>query len=74
VTHQGSVPDRLDDLVPEDQAVAATPQISADSISRPRWHCHYCGRRCPQFVRRNFLQRSHGPWSNRRGRRRDHSP
>ena len=63
VTHQGSAPDRSDGLLSEDQAVAATAQMSKDGANRPRWHCHYCGRRCPQFVRRNFLQRSRGPWS-----------
>jgi hypothetical protein len=25
-------------------------------------------------MRRDFLQRCRGPWNNRRGRRRDHSP
>ena len=74
VTHQGSTPDRSDGLLPEDQAVVATRQMSNDCVSRPRWHCHYCGLCCSQFVRRNFLQRSRGPWSHRRGRRRDHSP
>jgi hypothetical protein len=75
VTHQGSAADRSDGLLPEYQAVAATAQMSKDGAGLPRWHCHYCGCRCPQFVRRNFLQRSRGPWSHRRGRRRrDHSP
>ena len=67
VTHQGSAPDRSDGLLPEHQAVAvaATGQISKDGVSRSRWHCHYCGRLCPQFVRRNFLQRSRARESKR---------
>jgi hypothetical protein len=74
VTHQGSLPDRSDGLLAEDQAVAPTEQLSRDRASRPRWRCHRCGRRCPQLVRRDFLQRCRGPWNDRRGRRRDHSP
>jgi len=74
VTHQGSPPDRRDDLLSEDQTVARTKQLSRDRASRPQWHCHRCGCRCPQFVRRDFLQRCRGPWNHRRGRRHDHPP
>jgi hypothetical protein len=74
VTHQGSVPDRSDGLLAEDQAVAPTEQLSRDRESRARWRCHRCGRRCLQLVRRDFLQRCRGPWNDRGGRRRDHSP
>jgi hypothetical protein len=74
VTHQGSAADRSDGLLPEDQAVAMAEQSSRDGAGRPRWHCHYCGRCCPQLVRRDFLQRCRGPWSNRRGPHCDHSP
>jgi len=74
VTHQGSAPDRLNGLLPEDPAVAMAEQSSRNAASRPRWHCHRCGRRCPQLVRRDFLQRCRGPWNNRGGPHRDHSP
>lgn len=74
VTHQGSAPDRTDDLLSEGPAVAVTEQLPTDKSSRPQWHCHRCGRRCPELVRRDFLRRSRGPWNNRRGLRRDHSP
>jgi hypothetical protein len=74
VTHQGSPPDRSDGLVAEDQAVGWTKHVSRDGEGQPRWRCCRCGRRCPQFVRRDFLQRSRGPWNERGGRRRDHSP
>ena len=74
VTHQGSVPDRSDGLLAEDQAVAPTEQLSRDRESRARWRCHRCGRRCLQLVRRDFLQRCRGPWNDRGGRRGDHSP
>jgi hypothetical protein len=74
VTHQGSPPDRSDGLLTEDRAVAVAEQLSRDRASRPRWRCHRCGRRCPQLVRRDFLRRCRGPWNDRGGHRRDHSP
>lgn len=74
VTHQGSPPDRTDDLLVVSLVVVAMNPASTDRISRPRWHCHCCGRRCPEFVRRAFLQRRRDSWTNRRGSRRDHPP
>lgn len=74
VTHHGSPPERMDDLLPEGLAVAVTDQTMTGRGVRSRWHCHCCGRRCPEFVRRDFLRRCRGPWNNRRGHRRDHSP
>jgi len=74
VTHQGSPQAPSDGLLSEGQAVAMTEQSSRDGASSSRWRCDRCGRRCPQFVRRDFLQRSRGPWNIRRGRRRDYSP
>jgi hypothetical protein len=73
VTHHGSAPDQTDGLLSEDQAEAMTKQSTTDKARLPRWHCHGCGRRCPEFVRRDFLQFSRGPWSNRRKPRRDRS-
>ena len=61
VTHQGSAPDRFDAFLPERRAVAARGQRLKQGTSWPRWRCHYCGRRCPEFVRRNFLQRKPRP-------------
>jgi hypothetical protein len=73
VTHQGSTPHRSDGLLPQDQAVAMTEQSSRNVVSRPRWHCHRCGRRCSQLARHDFLQRCRDPWSSRRGPHRDDS-
>jgi hypothetical protein len=74
VTHQGSSSDQSDALLPEDRAVAIREKSSTDRASLSRWHCHRCGRRCLQFVRRNFLRRCRGPWNNRRGPHRDPPP
>ena len=63
VTHQGSAPTQSDGLLREDQAVAMAEQMAGDSASQTRWHCHRCGRRCPQLVRHDFLQRCRYPWS-----------
>ena len=58
VTHHGSPEPLPDDLLP-----AASPAIASDAEipeERPRHttsHCHWCGRRCPEFVRREFLRR-----------------
>ena len=73
VTHQGSPPDRTDDLLCVDSALAMTDQTMTDRGVRRRWHCHCCGRPCPEFVRRDFLRRRRGPWNNRRRHRSDHS-
>ena len=74
VTHQGSPPAPLDGPLSAGPAVAVTESSSTDRTGRPRWQCHYCGRRCPEFVRRDFLRRRRGSWNNRRGPRRGHSP
>jgi hypothetical protein len=74
VTHQGSRSARADDLLSEGPAVAVTEPSPMDKSRRPRRHCHRCGRRCPDLVRRDFLQRCRGPWNHRRGPRRDHPP
>jgi len=74
VTHQGSPPDRTDDLLAVSLVVVAMESTSADRSGRPRWHCHRCGRRCPEFVRRTFLRRRRDSWTNRKGSHRDHPP
>lgn len=67
VTHHGSPDAGPDDVLAQAPAVVAPAQI------RPPGHCLFCGRRCPDFVRRDFLRRR-GPWINRRGLHHDHSP
>jgi hypothetical protein len=58
VTHHGSPEPLPDDLLPP-----GSPAIASDAAipeERPRHatsHCHWCGRRCPEFVRREFLRR-----------------
>ena len=70
VTHHGSPAAPADAVVAEDPAAVATEQARA--VVRPRGHCQFCGRRCPDFVRRDFLRRR-GPWNQPRGPRRDDS-
>jgi hypothetical protein len=66
VTHQGSPPQPPDDLVLVGTAAAASkpPAASRSDVAmrlrdhRPLfWGCHWCGRRCPPFVRTGFLRR-----------------
>ncbi len=73
VTHQGSPPAPPDDLLLTGSAVAVTDQTMTGRGVRPRWHCHCCGRLCPEFVRRDFLRCRQGPRINRRGHLSDRS-
>jgi len=73
VTHQGSPPAPPDDLLSEDQAAANQPPSTGDFSRRPPWHCHWCGNRCPDFVRQDFLRRRR-PQIERRGPKHEHSP
>jgi hypothetical protein len=61
VTHQGSPPPLPDDLVSPGSAVTASKPSSAPDAKRPAWRCHWCGCRCPQFVRHGFLRRRRVP-------------
>ncbi len=73
VTHQGSPNPPADDPLalgsPKDASDAASPG------NRPRPagpHCHWCGRRCLEFVRQGFLRRRvgrHSRQSDRKGTR-----
>ncbi len=81
VTHQGSPPGRLDDLLAENPAAVVVEPSCSDVPRRQRGYCQGCGRRCPELVRRDFLRHRRGPpavagagLNNRRGLRRDHSP
>ena len=69
VTHQGSPPRRADDLVTASAVVIASkpPSASPGDVARRSpghrsgsWSCHWCGCRCPPFVRREFLRRRTG--------------
>ena len=69
VTHQGSPPQPADDLVMASAVVSASkpPSASPGEVARPspgrrpgNWSCHWCGCRCPPFVRREFLRRRTG--------------
>jgi hypothetical protein len=60
VTHHGSPEPPGDDLL-----APGSPTIAGDAAfpeERPGTasHCHWCGRRCPAFVRREFLRRRLG--------------
>ncbi len=60
VTHHGSPEPPGDDLL-----ALGSPTIAGDAAipeERPgaASHCHWCGRRCPAFVRREFLRRRLG--------------
>ncbi len=77
VTHQGSRPQAPNDLVSVGSAVTASKSPSASSGGLARrsagrgaqtWHCHWCGCRCPQFVRHEFLRRRLARAVVRRGR------
>ncbi len=57
VTHQGSPSAPLDDLLSLDLAAAKGPPSTGDFPKLPPWRCHWCGRRCPDFVRQDFLRR-----------------
>ena len=58
VTHHGSPAPPLDDLLPPSSpAIASDAAIPAERPRHATSHCHWCGRRCPEFVRREFLRR-----------------
>jgi hypothetical protein len=74
VTHHGSPPDQTDDLLSECLVVEEMAQLSSDRPGWSRWQCHFCGRHCPEFVRRDFLNRRRGLLDNQRGHRHDRPP
>ena len=52
VTHQGSMPPAQDDLLASNpEGVVASPVPLTTALG----YCHFCGVRCPDFVRRGFL-------------------
>ena len=57
VTHQGSPSAPPDALLSSDQAAAKGPPSTGDFPKLPPWRCCWCGCRCPDFVRQDFLRR-----------------
>ena len=58
VTHQGSPLRAVDDLLAPGSPVSASDaKAVTDRSSPPALHCHWCGRRCLDLVRRGFLRR-----------------
>jgi hypothetical protein len=56
VTHQGSLIQPPDDLLPVDSAVAiAVRQVCAIAPTSSTLQCHWCGVRCSAFVRFGYL-------------------
>lgn len=75
VTHQGSPPRPPDDLLSLNLAAAGETPSIGDFSRRPAWRCHWCGCRCPDFVRQDFLRRRRGSRTvARRGPEHDHCP
>jgi hypothetical protein len=64
VTHQGSPPQPTDDLMSEGTAITPSTARSRRSprcfLRESPWRCHWCGCRCPPFVRNGFLRRRRG--------------
>ena len=58
VTHHGSPQPPADDLLPPGAPAGARDAASPGDRRRPAVpHCHWCGRRCPDFLRQGFLRR-----------------
>jgi hypothetical protein len=58
VTHQGSPRPPADGQVPLGSTLNANDAADADHRPpRPAAHCHWCGRRCLDLVRQQFLRR-----------------
>ena len=74
VTHQGSLPQATDDLLPEDLAAASERPYRGGFARPPAQRCHRCGCRCPDFVRQDFLCRRWGSRTARRGAEHDRFP
>jgi hypothetical protein len=81
VTHQGSPPHPADDLLMAGAVVIASkpPSASPGGVARRSpghrlgtWHCHWCGCRCPPFVRCEFLRRRLAGTAAKRRRGGDH--
>ena len=74
VTHQGSPPQPPDDLLSPNPAAANEVPSSGDFSRRPAWCCRWCGCRCPELVRQDFLRCRGSRTVARRGPEHDHSP
>ncbi len=56
VTHQGSAPERLRDLL--EVRLIQLKKASRPSFPRTGVYCHHCGAVCEPFLRHDFLHRS----------------
>ena len=74
VTHQGSPSAPPDDLLSLDLAAAKGPPSTGDFPKLPPGLCHWCGRRCPDFVRQDFLRRRRSFRTAARGHEHDDFP
>lgn len=60
VTHQGSMPSPLDDLLSPESKVTGTHNGPVPVVRAQGMHCYFCKRLCSPFVRVDFLH-SLGP-------------
>ena len=78
VTHQGSPSPPMDGLLPVGPAEAASGRrVQGDAPGVAAGHCPWCGRRCLEFVRQDFIRRRRArsiDQHDRRGPARDHPP
>ena len=74
VTHQGSPSAPPDDLLSPDLAAAKGPPSTGDFPKLPPWRCCWCGCRCPDFVRQDFLRRRRSSRTAARGHGHDDFP
>jgi hypothetical protein len=76
VTYEGSLQQLSDALVSEGWAVTASKPKVPEFVPRAwAWRCHWCGCRCPPFVRHEFLSRRRALISeSRTGSDNDHFP
>jgi len=65
VTHQGSPAPAPDDLLAASSTSLVEASSNAIATVRPTRQCHFCGRRCAQFVRTGPLRRRHTRRSSR---------
>ena len=78
VTHQGSMPPAQSDLLVANSVLGREPVVATESPTPlGARRCHFCGNRCPEWVRLDFLHSSRVPsavGSKRRGAHFDPSP
>ncbi len=55
VTHQGSVSDSPDDLLPVAPRKISKRDLEVSFSAKTGIHCHFCQRQCGPFLRHHFL-------------------